>query len=97
MASEYAPIDLSKGNTPDLAELAEEVHRTNRPRVLRRADEDIAVLIPAPKKKTSRTSGKPVTEDDPLFQAIGIGHSGTGDISSNKHKYLAEAYASKKP
>lgn len=95
MASEYAPIDLGNDNTPDLAELAEEVRRTNRARLLRRAGEDIAVLMPATKKKSSRTGGKPVTEDDPIFQAIGIGHSGTGDISSNKHKYLAEAYASK--
>lgn len=46
MASEYAPIDISQGNAPDLAALADEVHRTKRPRVLRRADEDIAVISP---------------------------------------------------
>lgn len=49
MATEYTPIDISKGNVPDLAELAEEVHRTNRPRILRRADEDIAVIAPVRK------------------------------------------------
>lgn len=53
MASEYAPIDISQGNVPDLAELAEEVRRTNRPRVLRRADVDIAVIAPV------RKPGKP--------------------------------------
>jgi hypothetical protein len=37
-----------------------------------------------------------VTGDAPLFQAIGIGHSGKGDISANKHAYLAEACATEK-
>jgi hypothetical protein len=30
--------------------------------------------------------------DDPLWKLVGIGHSGKGDISENKHTYLAEAY-----
>jgi hypothetical protein len=46
MAHEDPAIDLNKGDVPDLAELAEEVHRTNRPRLIRRADEDIAIISP---------------------------------------------------
>lgn len=34
---------------------------------------------------------QPLTADNPIFQMIGIGASGKGDISSNKHKYLSEA------
>jgi hypothetical protein len=31
--------------------------------------------------------------DDPLWDLVGIGHSGgPGDVSENKHKYLADAY-----
>jgi hypothetical protein len=50
MASEHAPIDISKDAA--LLRLAEEVYRTKRPRVLRRANEDIAVI--APLQKTAR-------------------------------------------
>src|ERR1700730_1815404 len=43
--------------------------------------------------KSRRGRGKPITADDPLFRLIGIGRSeGAGDVSANKHKYLAEAY-----
>ena len=96
MAHEYPAIDLNQGDVPALAALAEEVHRTKQPRILRRADEELAVLMPAAKRTRGTRKGKPVTEDDPLFRAIGIGHSGRGDISANKHAYLAEAYAAKK-
>ena len=59
MATEYSSIDLGQGNIPNLAELAEEVHRTNRPRVLRRADQDIAIISPIVKPDPQRQ--KPVT------------------------------------
>lgn len=92
MATEYTSIDLSQENVPDLAELAEEVHRTNQPRVLRRADEDLAVLRPAPVKKRSRGRIKPVTEDDALFRSIGSGASAIpGGVSGKKHEYLLRA------
>lgn len=63
MARDYASIDISNGNVPGLAELADEVHRTNRPRVLKRADEDLAVVMPlAP--TTKRPSKRSPTPDD---------------------------------
>jgi hypothetical protein len=34
---------------------------------------------------------QPLTADNPIFQMVGIGASGKGDISSNKYKYLSEA------
>jgi excisionase family DNA binding protein len=47
--------------------------------------------------KNRQRRGKPITADDPLFRLIGIGSSdGSGDISANKHKYLAEAYMPKR-
>lgn len=61
MASEYAPVDVS--NTPELLKLAEDVRKTNRPRVLRRADEDIAVITPV-KKKAVRSPFKEKTQAD---------------------------------
>src|SRR5688572_1891509 len=49
-------------------------------------------VFPQPPKKRSQTKAQPVTSEDARFRLIGIGHSGKGDISANKHQYLAEAY-----
>ena len=57
MAHELAPIDISQANAPSLAEVVEEVRRTNRPAVLRRADEDVAIISPV-KKPAQRPRGK---------------------------------------
>ncbi len=46
------------------------------------------------KRAPSIPRGKPFTMDDPLWNIVGIGRStGPTDVSENKHKYLAEAYA----
>ena len=47
---------------PDLVRLAEEVARTGTPRVLRRGDEEVAVLSPA--KARRRFKVKRITEED---------------------------------
>lgn len=46
MVRELEPLDVSA--MPELAQLADEVERTGRPRRLRRDGRDIAVLIPTP-------------------------------------------------
>ena len=48
MAHEMKPYDIS--NTPELLRLAEEVRAARQPRVLKRNDEDVAVLMPMPRK-----------------------------------------------
>jgi hypothetical protein len=74
MASELTPIDVT--DTTDLLRIAEEVRRSGQPRLLRREDEDLAVLMPAeqPKRRGSRT--QPVTNDDPLMQLASSDRSG---------------------
>lgn len=90
MASELTPIDIS--HLPELAQLAEDVQRTRTPRLLRRGDEDVAVLTPTPPTRPRRRTARPVTEDDALFQLIGIGRSGIpGGISGKKHEALRGA------
>lgn len=38
-------------------------------------------------------SGRPTGPDDRYWNIVGIGRSdGSGDVSSNKHTYLAKAY-----
>ena len=75
MATEHTSLDIS--NTAELLKLAEEVQRTKRPRVLRRADEDIAVIAPitppTPRKRhrsVSRRGGIPRYTLEQAFGAV---------------------------
>jgi hypothetical protein len=67
MASELTAIDIT--HMPDVARLAEEVRATGRSRVLRRADEDVAVLVPVPAAKRRHTRRTPSTADYEAFLA----------------------------
>jgi excisionase family DNA binding protein len=52
------------------------------------------VKLKAAETSQAKRSGRPLTFDDPLFKLIGSARSaGPGDVSENKYKYLAEAYA----
>jgi hypothetical protein len=90
MAKETKHIDVS--SIPEVLKLAQEVRRTNEPAVLQQEREDLAMLTPIKPVAKRSVRGKPTSADDPLWKLVGIGHSGRGDISENKHKYLAEAY-----
>ena len=49
--------------------------------------------VPTP-EKTTRTRAKPFTADDSLWNLASIGQAETAtDVSQNKHKYIADAYA----
>ncbi len=58
MAAEPQPIDIT--HLPELAHLVDEVRRTHRPRLLRRANVDLAVLspLPEPRRPQPRTGQK---------------------------------------
>ena len=90
MAKEPRHIDIS--SIPELLRLVNEVRQTNEPSILREESEDVAMLTPLKPEAKRRARGKPTTADDPLWKLVGIGHSGKGDISENKHTYLADAY-----
>jgi predicted DNA-binding antitoxin AbrB/MazE fold protein len=52
--------------------------------------------VPVPEKKT-RVRGKSFTANDSLWNLAGIGQAEDAtDVSQNKHKYLADAYAQHK-
>ena len=67
MANELTPIDIS--TMPDLARLADEVRSTKRPRLLRRNNEDVAVLVPATPAKPRRRRKAATAADDAAFLA----------------------------
>jgi hypothetical protein len=90
MAKERRHIDSS--GIPALLTLVQEVRQTNEPMIVREDREDVALLMPMKPVGKPKVRGKPVTADDPLWKLVGIGHSGKGDVSANKHTYLARAY-----
>ena len=92
MAKEKEPKRIDISSIPELLSIAQEVRRTNESRILKQESEDLAMLIPITPAAKRRVRGKPTSADDPLWKLIGIGHSGKGDISANKHQYLADAY-----
>ena len=99
MARELRPIDAS--DHPDLRRIAEEVHTTGEPRVLQRSGEDLAVVVRSgsPRARAPRAArGRRFSMDDALFNIVGIADSSDPDeptdVSSDKHRYLADAYAS---
>jgi hypothetical protein len=93
MAKELKHIDIS--DVPELLRIVEDMRATNEPRVLQRANEDVAILRPVKRPAKRRVlRGRPTSADDPLWKLVGIGESeGPGDVSTNKYKYLADAYA----
>jgi hypothetical protein len=60
MTREAAPIDIS--TKPELARIVRELTEDGRPRVLREADKDVAVISPLRPKRHRR--GKQVTQAD---------------------------------
>ena len=90
MAKELKRIDI--GSIPELLKLVQEVRTTNESAVLQQESEDVALLSPIKPVTKRRARGQPTSADDPLWKLVGIGHSGRGDISANKHQYLADAY-----
>lgn len=93
MAKELKPLDVT--DSPELLRLAEEIKRTQEPRVLVREAEELVEVRPVASRRKRSLKGRPVTERDPLFRLIGIGRSGIpGGVSGKKHEYLARAYRS---
>ncbi len=96
MASQARRVDIEK--FPELLSIINEVRAQGKPCILRSGAEDIAIIAPvrSPTKRVRR--GCPTSEDDPLWDMVGIGTSEEQtDVSENKYRYLAEAYGAKAP
>ncbi len=100
---ERASTTTEIGQMSELARLAHEVAESGEPRLLTENGETIAVLSPAPKPATPRKrrprpkrEGREAPEDT-ILSIIGMfdDPDGPTDVSTNKHKYLAEAYMPK--
>ena len=89
MARERIPVDIS--NDPELIRLTEEARARRASLVFQIGSEDVAILTPT-HSESRRTGNKSVTEDDALFQLVGIGRSGIpGGVSGKKHEAIKHA------
>src|SRR5438552_18340938 len=85
----------------DLVAAAEAVARTGKPRVIRALGKPLDIVPHQPKDRRvhATTAEKPrrskrFSLTDPLWQVAGIAaEAGPEDVSANKDRYLAEAYA----
>jgi hypothetical protein len=101
MADHHQSIDVS--DSPELLHLAEDVQRSQEPVVLVHRDEPLAEVRPARarRRKAARPASsrpiQPASANDWLLRLVDIGASATrvdaaSDVSTHKHKYLADAY-----
>jgi hypothetical protein len=101
MAAEREPIEI--GDNPELTRLVDEVAASGEPRILRRKGKDVAVISPVakPKRQSKFVPPKPITADSAIWGMVGMTRdfedeldpNRPTDVSENKYKYLAEAYA----
>lgn len=96
--AERDPKQIDIGEVTDWVALAEEVRRTNEPRVLQRVSEDVAMLTPLAHRKIRRIPhGKLLTKDNRLWNIVGIGQSEEPtNIALYKDEYVADAYDPRK-
>lgn len=79
MAEHVHPIDVS--DVPELLRLAEEVQRSKEPRVLRRDNEDLALVVPL-MPTTTRRRGRVPTEAD--LEAFRSAAGSWADVDTDK-------------
>lgn len=88
MAGGLRSIDVS--DQPELLRIAEEVHATRQPRVLRCDGEDLAIVTPAGPAGSSRRK-RALSRADPLWMLVGSATDSAPTDASRKHAYLGEA------
>jgi len=92
MTREAVPTDVS--DVPALARLAHEVAESGTRRLLTEHGAPLAVVSPVVPRKRRTPRPKPLSRDNPIWEIVGTVTEDVGsDVSENKHKYLAEAYA----
>lgn len=80
MARELASTDISEA--PDILRLVEEVRRSGRARVLRLADEDLAVLSPVNTSGKRRGQHLKTEADRAAFMSSAGGWTGNVDVDT---------------
>ncbi len=80
MAEYIERIEL--GDTSELLQVAEDVHRSHTPRLLRHAGEDLAIVVPVPHGSKTRRQKRAKTEAD--YEAFRSAAGSWKDIDTDK-------------
>ena len=89
MCSEVQPIDVT--DSADLLELAEEVRRSGVGRLLKRGEQELALLTPVNVRRETRPEQPRSEEPDALLSIIGIGESvGPTDVARHDAKAVLQ-------
>jgi hypothetical protein len=88
MATEFKTVDI--GDAPDLVRLAEEVRATRETRILRRHEEDLAMLAPVPATARRRRSRAKISAD---FEAFRSSAGSWQDVDTDQ--LIADIFASR--
>jgi len=89
MAEHPKTIDIT--DVPDILRLAEEVSRSNQPRILQRAGEDLAVVLPVGSRPKRRRGAKTEAELA-AFRASAGGWKGLVDTD----QFIKDVYESRR-
>lgn len=94
---EKAPKRIKVSPEDELALLIKAAIASGEPIIVDTGEAEYPLHVGSQKKPRRRlVHGKPTSEEDPLWNIVGIARSGgPTDVARNKHKYLAEAYAAK--
>ena len=95
MAKELKTIDIT--NIPELVRLAEEVRTSNEPRVLRCANEDVAVVMPPKPARTSRRGRRPSAADYEAFRSAAGGWKDVDTEAFKEYIYERRRRSSRPP
>jgi hypothetical protein len=93
MVQERITVDIA--NDPEPIRLTEEARVRRASLVFQIGSQDVVILTPT-FSESRRAGSKSVTEDDALFQLVGIGRSGVpGGVSGKKHEAIKRAKRSR--
>lgn len=83
-------VDITRH--PELLRLVREMQTSDQTLSLCEAGREIAILMPARKATRPYRKGQPTSNDDPIWEIVGMMNSGSpGDSAENVDAYLAEA------
>lgn len=98
MTTHAEPIPVDIDAMPDLVRLADEVRTTDTPRLLRREGKDVALLVPAPKRRRrKRSERKPSKEDMEAFYRSAGGWKDLVDTDKLVENIYADRRISDRP
>lgn len=91
MPKERALRPINVSDVPELLRIAEEVRNSNEPRLLRRDDEDLAILVPVARLRRRRA---PRLGSKANYEAFRSAAGGWKDVDTDK--LIADIYADRR-